>query len=73
MPVPQKALAPILVTLLGIVMFVRLLQSENVSSLITVRLFGSVILVRPLQPVKAPLPMLVTLSGMVISVRLLQL
>ena len=45
----MNALLPILVTLLGIFMLVRLVQPENAPSPILVTLLGTVILVRLVQ------------------------
>ena len=49
---PSKAYAPIVVTLLGIVTEVRLIQPEKALSPILVTLLGIVTEVRPLQPQK---------------------
>jgi hypothetical protein len=54
-----------LVTLLGMVTDVRLLQPEKAPDSMLVTLLGMVTDVRLLQPEKAELPMLVTLLGMV--------
>ena len=51
------------VTLLGIVMLVRLLQPSNASSPMVVTLLGRVMLVRLTQLLKAWCKMLVTLLG----------
>ena len=59
---PANTLAPIEVTLLGMVTLVSLVQPENVSSAIEATLSGMVTLVR-LHPENAPAPMLTTLSG----------
>ena len=63
---------PILVTLLGIVILVRLVQFLKAPSPILVTPSGIVILVRLVQPLKALFPMLVTLSPIVTLVRLVQ-
>ena len=60
-----------IVTLVGMVMLVRLLQFWNAQSPMIVTLFGMVMLVRLLQFRNAPAPMLVTVSGIFILVRLL--
>ena len=70
---PEKASSPMLVTLLGMVTEVRLLQSRKASEPMLVTLFGMVTEVRPRQYWKALSPMLVTLLGMVTEVRLLHL
>jgi len=71
---PVNALLPILVTLLGIFMLVRLVQSENTPASIRVTLeFGSKITLCSLvQPENALLPILVTLLGMVMLAREVQ-
>ena len=56
-----------LVTLSGIVMLFRPVQSENARLPILVTLSGIVMLVRPTQLENAPLTILVTLSGITIS------
>ncbi len=61
---------PILVTLLGIVMLVRLVHSQKAKRPMLVTPSGMVILVRPEQFRKASSPMLVTLSGIVMLVSL---
>ena len=61
-----------LVTLLGIVIEVRPLQSQKAFAPIDVTLFGIVTEVRLLQSEKASSPIDVTLSGIVKEVRLLQ-
>ena len=61
-----------LVTLLGIVMLVRLLQPRNAPFPMLVTLLGIVMLFRLLQPLNAQLSMLVTLFPIVMLVRLLQ-
>lgn len=68
----SKTLSPMLDTLLGIVMEVRLLQPENAKRPMLVTLLGIVIKDKPLQYLKAEPPMLFTLEGMVIEVRPLQ-
>jgi hypothetical protein len=73
MPVFSIALTPILVTLFGIVMLVRLEQPKRMKFSILVMLLGIFMLVRLEQLVKAPSSMLVTLEGMVTLVRLEQL
>ena len=55
------------VTLDGIVMLVRLLQSKNAPSPMEVTLLGIVMLVRLLQPENAPWPMEVTLPSVGIT------
>ena len=57
-----------LVTLLGIVMLVSLLQPLNAQITMLVTLSGIVMLVSLLQPLNASYLMLVTLSGIVYSV-----
>ena len=64
--------SPISVTLFGIVMLVKLLQSSNAESPMLVTLSGIVMLVKLSQYSNALLPMLVTPSGIVMLVRLLQ-
>src|SRR2546426_664240 len=59
-----------LVTLLGIVTLVRLVQRENAWDPMMVTLLGIVTLVRLVQAENAKLPMLVTLLGIVTLVRL---
>ena len=61
-----------LVTLLGMVTLVRLVQPENAQSPMLVTLLGMVTLVRLVQSANAQSPMLVTLLGMVTLVRLVQ-
>ena len=61
-----------LVTLLGIVTLVRLVQPENAQSPMLVTLLGIVTLVRLVQSENAASPMLVTLLGIVTLVRLVQ-
>ena len=46
----MKALSPMRVTLLGIVMLVRPVQFQKASSPMRVTLLGIVMLVRPVQP-----------------------
>src|ERR1019366_10570494 len=62
-----------LVTLLGIMTSVRLVQSSNASSPMFFTLLGIVTLVKPAQPMKAAVPMLVTLLGIVTLVKEAQL
>ena len=69
----RKASRPILVTLLGMVILLKLEQSRNAEPPIFVRLLGKDILVRFVQESNARVPMLVTLFGIVISVKPLQL
>ena len=59
-----------LVTLLGIVTLVRLVQSSNAHPPMLVTLLGMVTLVRLEQLANAPSPMLVTLLGIVTLVKL---
>ena len=54
------------------VRWVRLVHLENAYWPIVVMLFGSVILIKPVQPLKAYFPMVVILFGKVILVRLVQ-
>ncbi len=68
----ENAEAPILVTLSGNVMLIRLLHPENAEEPMLVTPSGIVMLVRLPHPENAPSPMLVTLSGIVMLVRLLQ-
>ena len=70
---PLNAFSPMLVTLSGIVMLVKLLQLANAYAPMLVTLSGIVMLVKLLQPLKVELPILVTLSGIVMLVKLLQL
>ena len=56
-----------LVTPLGIMMLVRLLQPENAPSPMLVTLSGMVMLVRLVQLLKAPFPMLVTGRSVIVS------
>lgn len=60
------------VTLSGIVILVRPVQSKNALVSIMITLFGIVMLIRLWQPAKAPCPMLVTLLLSVALVRLSQ-
>ena len=60
---PLKALSPILVTLDGIVISVRLLQFLNAWSSILVKPSERLTLISELQPLKAREPILVTLEG----------
>ena len=53
---PLNAELPILVTLLGISILVKLLQPEKAEPPILVTLLGISILVKPLQPEKAEFP-----------------
>ena len=67
-----KALSPMLVTLLGIVMLVRPVQYSKAPFPMLVTLLGIVMLVRPVQLLKAQISMLVTgipsiLDGIVIA------
>jgi hypothetical protein len=57
----MKAPSPMLVTLLGIVTEVKLLQLEKAEFPMLVTLLGIVTDLKPLQPIKASSPMLVTL------------
>ena len=59
----------IFLTLSGMVMLFKLVQSVKASVPISVTVFGIVILVRPVQLLKAPLPMDAIPSGMVTLVR----
>ena len=70
--VPLKAHPPILVTLAGIVMFVRLVQFSNAQPPMLVTLSGIVMLLRLTQPLNVDSPILVTLSGSVMLSRLVQ-
>ena len=63
---PLNASSPILVTLSGSVMLVRLPHQLNALSPILVTLLGSAMLVSPEHPLKAPSPILVTLSGITV-------
>ena len=54
-----------LLTLIGIVISVRPVQTWNASSPMFVTLSGIVILVRPVQSAKAYIPMFVTVEGIV--------
>jgi hypothetical protein len=60
------------VTLLGITIFVKLVQPSNALMPMLVTLSGMVILVKLVQFLNALLPMVVTLFGMVILVKLMQ-
>ena len=62
----RKACFPMLVTLLGMSMEVKLVQREKAYIPILVTPSGMVMEVRPLQPPKASSPMLVTLEGMTV-------
>ena len=55
-----------LVTELGMVMFVRPEQEANALTPIVVTLLGMIMLVRSEQPENAELPMLVTLEGIMV-------
>ena len=66
-----KALVPMLVTLFGIVMFLRFEHPSNADSPILVIPSDITTLVSP-EPLKADVPMLVTLPGIVMLVRLEQ-
>ena len=65
----ENAPEPMVVTLLGMVMLVRLEQPSNAPEPMVVTLLGMVTLVRLEQPLNAPEPMVVTLLGMVMLVR----
>ena len=67
----ENAKPPMLVTLLGIVMLVKLLQSPNAPLPMLVTLLGIVMLVKLLQLLNTPSAMLVTLFGIVMLVKLL--
>ena len=67
---PPKASESMLVTLLGMIMFVRLSHHLKVATSMRATPFGIVTLVI-LQPIKAPMPILVTLFGIVMFVRLM--
>ena len=69
-PLLEKALLPIEVTLFGMVILVRPLQDSKALFPIEVTLFGMVILVSELQLLKAPVPIEVTPSGIVMLVTL---
>ena len=81
-PQPEKAPSPIVVTELGIIVFMHPAMSVLVSvSMIALQLLresyfvlplSTDIEVNPLQPAKAPLPMFVTVFCIVIDVRPLQ-
>ena len=71
-PVPRKASSAIVVTLFGILINVKLLQSLKEPFPMEVTLFGMFIDVRLLQPLNVLLSIEVTLSGMLIEDRLLQ-
>ena len=64
---------PMLVTLFGMVMEVRLVQPSKAWLPMLVTFLGIVIEVRPLQLLKAAAPMPVTLSGIKMEVRSVQL
>ena len=68
---PENAFSPMLVTLEGIVISLRLLQFRKDSSPILVTPSGIFTSARFVQPLNAPLLMTVTLEGIVISLRLL--
>lgn len=57
-----------LVTLLGMVMLVRPVQSQKAQSPMLVTPLGMVMLTRPVQPEKASTPMFVTPLGIVYTV-----
>ena len=65
---PEKALAPIVVTLSGIVIDVSPEQPEKALAPMVVTLSGIVIAVSPEQPENADSPIFVTLFGIVIDV-----
>ena len=67
---PSKGFVPMLVTLPGIFILIRLQQSLKALSPILVRLPGRVILARLLHSLKAANPILVTLSGSITLARL---
>ena len=67
-PLYSKAPCPILVTELGMVIEVKPLQQEKVSSSILVKELDRWIDVKPLY-LKAPFPILVTEFGMLIDVK----
>lgn len=69
----MKAPFPILVTLLGIVMLLRVSHLPKAYSPILVTLFGMIMLVRKRQIEKAPSPILVTPFGILMLVRESQL
>ena len=69
---PENALAPMLVTELGIVTEVRPVQPENAPFSMFSTELGIVTEVRPVQSLNAFSPMLVTELGMVIEVRPMQ-
>ena len=60
---PEKALYPIIVTLLGILMEVRLVQPLKAPYSMLVTLLGISMEVSPVQPSKAEISILVTLLG----------
>ena len=66
------AKSPILITVSGIIISVKLVQSWNVCPSICVTPFGISILGRLLHPSNADLPILVTLLGIFMSVNLWQ-
>ena len=69
---PPNTPSPILVTLLGMVMLVRLVQSLNAELLISVTPFEMAMSVKPVQLRNASVPMLVTLPGTATLVRPVQ-
>ena len=71
-PLQFSNAAPILVTLSGMSMLVRLLQPEKAEYPMETTPFEMLTLVNPLQYLNAELPMLATLPGMSMLVRLLQ-
>ena len=66
---PRKGFIPIAITLLGIVILIRELQSTKTLSPILVTPFGMLMFKRNLQSEKAPLPIDVTESGMLMLIR----
>ena len=70
---PVNAQLPIDITLLGMMMDVKPVQSRNAEPPICVTLFGMVMEVKLVQPANAMLPICVTLFGMVTDVKPVQL
>ena len=62
----------IVVTLLGISILIKLLQSQNAFSPIISKVFENSMLLKPSQPKNAPLLILVIVLGFFISFKLLQ-
>jgi hypothetical protein len=70
----KNALMPMVVTLLGMTMFVSAVQPLNIEESMIVKfgLLGNVTLVKPVQSRNASLPILVTLSGKTMLVKPVQ-